>query len=160
MQLLEIEKFLEYCLQLVSHLLKSPDPVMSLEIWYFSDQGMKFSPPRRWGQLVLFNLVKRSLGGGYGGWMQEEEKMIKQCKISQTTETWVGNWKRWMVFTWKMKKLRNGKKLAGVMMETGQWRWLSLFFQFYFLLYIYRNLEIERTMQQYNNTASKSVRLI
>lgn len=41
----EIEKFLEYCLQLGSHLLKSPGPVMSLEISYFSDQGMKVSPP-------------------------------------------------------------------------------------------------------------------
>lgn len=40
----EIEKFLEYCLQLISHLLKSPDSVMSLEISYFSDQGMKVSP--------------------------------------------------------------------------------------------------------------------
>lgn len=40
----EIEKFLEYCLQLASHLLKSPNPVMNLEISYFSDQGMKVSP--------------------------------------------------------------------------------------------------------------------
>lgn len=41
----EIEKFLEYCLQLVSHLLKSPDPVISLEVSYFSDQGMKVLLP-------------------------------------------------------------------------------------------------------------------
>lgn len=52
----EIEKFLEYCLQLVSQLLKSPDPVMSLEISYFSDQGMKVSPPG--GEMSWFCLIQ------------------------------------------------------------------------------------------------------
>lgn len=28
-----------------------------------------------------------NLGGGYGGWMKEEEKLIKQHKMSQTTDT-------------------------------------------------------------------------
>lgn len=55
---------------------------MGLEISYFSDWGMESLTCRRQGELVLFNLVKMSLGGDYGSWIQDEEKLIKQHKIS------------------------------------------------------------------------------
>lgn len=55
--------------------------VTGLEISYLSGWGMESLTCRRRGELVLFNLVKMSLGGGYGIWIWDEEKLIKQHKM-------------------------------------------------------------------------------